>query len=158
MIGAGLDYMAAQWPASKSWPVAGGGFSGGAKRSGFIAAALAKQGRKVIGMLMGGCNEDIASEGLHTYRPPASQFRQVPIFLSSGTNDTIATPQHHDRVAQSMKGSGFRRVKIESFPGAHDVYPQHTSAALQWVLAESTGTPAATPTPKSALDSFFKKP
>ncbi len=44
------------------------------------------------------------------------------------------------------------------FPGAHDVYPQHTSAALRWFTSEVPGAAAATPTPKSALDNFFKNP
>jgi predicted esterase len=157
MISAGLDHMATQWPASKTWPIACAGFSGGGKRSGFIAGALAKEQRRIIGMLMGGVNQDMASEALHRYRPPAAAFRNVPIFLSSGTKDTIATPQQHNYVEGSMKGSGFRQVRLESFPGAHDVYPVHTSEALKWFASESAG-PSATPRPTSSLDTFFKKP
>ncbi len=156
MIGAGLDYMAAKWPASKTWPVACGGMSGGAKRTGFVATALAKEGRNVIGMLMGGCNQDMATMGLHEYRPPSSAFKNVPIFLSSGANDTIATPSQTEYVRGSMKGTGFRKLRLESFSGAHDVYAQHTTEALRWFIAESSAA-GSTPRPASNFDQFFKK-
>lgn len=157
-ISAGLDAMEANWPAAKSWPIACGGFSGGAKRSGYIAGEVAtKTQHKLIGMLMGGCNQDMASMALqHTPPPPIYAFQQVPIFLSSGADDKIATPDEHKGVMNSMKGSGFKKIKLESYPGAHDPYPQHTTEALAWFLSE--GTSGARPRPSaSAFDSFFKK-
>lgn len=156
-ISAGLDAMEANWPAAKTWPIACGGFSGGAKRSGFIAGEVAtKTQHKLIGMLMGGCNQDTASMALHQNpSPPAYVFQQVPIFLSSGTDDKIATPAQHKDVLSSMKGSGFKKIKLETFPGAHDPAPQHTTDALAWFLSESA-PPSATPRP-SAFDNFFKK-
>ena len=36
LIEAGLDYLGVHWPGSKTWPIAAGGFSGGAKRSGYV--------------------------------------------------------------------------------------------------------------------------
>lgn len=156
MIEAGLDFLAAHWPAAKTWPIAAGGFSGGAKRSGFVAAPLLKEQRHVVGILMGGCNEDTATAGLKRFTPPYA-FKLLPIFLSSGATDTIASPEMVHYVERSMKNNGFRNVRFESYPGAHDVYPPHTTEALRWFLAGPAS--GATPTPKkSDFESFFKKP
>ncbi len=95
-------------------PIAAGGFSGGAKRSGYVAGALFKERRKVIGMLMGGCNQNTATSAAKRINLPYA-FKLVPIFLSSGTTDTIADPE------RSMKSNGFRNVRFESSQGAHDV-------------------------------------
>ena len=154
-IEAGLGFLDAHWPAAKTWPIACGGFSGGAKRSGYLAAALMKQQRRIIGMLMGGCNEDKATAGLKRFNPSVT-FKGVPIFLSSGTTDQIATSSMIQYVEKSMKFSGFRKVRLETYPGAHDVYPQHTTEALQWFIASSAS--GASPSPSSDFDKFFKKP
>jgi len=154
-IEAGLDFLNAHWPSAKSWPIACGGFSGGAKRSGYVAAALMKQQRKIIGVLMGGCNEDTATAGLKRFNPLVA-FKWVPIFLSSGTTDQIATTSMIQYVEKSMKFSGFRNVRFETYEGAHDVYPQHTTEALRWFIASSSG--GASPSPHFDFDKFFKKP
>ncbi len=132
LIRAGLDEMHRAWPGSRTWSYAAGGFSGGAKRSGYIAALLAKADYRVIGMYMGGCNEDMATQGLNEYQPKRSAFQRVPIFLSSGTRDSTATPDATVRVKDSMRNMGFRYVRIESYPGGHDPYPPHTDLALAW--------------------------
>lgn len=156
MIEAGLDFLVAHWPAAKTWPIAAGGFSGGAKRSGFVAAALMKEQRRVIGILMGGCNEDTATEASKRYTPPYA-FRLLPIFLSSGATDTIATPEMVHYVEHSMKSNGFRNVRFASYPGAHEVYHPHTTEALQW-FATGPASGASPPPKKSDFDRFFKKP
>ena len=85
---------------------------------------------------MGGCNADTASDAAKHMSPPYS-YKLVPIFLSSGTTDTIADPEMIHWVERSMKSNGFRKVRFESYPGAHDVYPAHTTDALQWSMARS---------------------
>lgn len=155
LIDGALDYLAAHWPGSKNWPVAAGGFSGGAKRSGFVAGWLMKEQRHVLGILMGGCNEDTATMALERFHPPYA-FRLVPIFLSSGTRDQIADPDMIHSVEHSMKSHGFRSVRFASYDGAHEVYPEHTTAALEWFVAGPAPAPSATP--KSDFEKFFKKP
>ena len=156
--GAAFDYLGAAWPAVKDWPVACGGMSGGAKNSAFMAAYLARERRPVIGMLMMGCNQDMASVALRKGAPPPN-FRSAAVFLSSGKSDTIATPAHHERVKGSLRGSGFRKVRLESFDGAHEVYPPHVGDALRWFIAQSaTSLTSSTPSPQnSEFDKFFKK-
>lgn len=132
LIRAGLEEMHRAWPASRTWPYAAGGFSGGAKRSGYIAALLASEDYRVIGMFMGGCNQDMASLGLQEYSPKRSAFQRVPIFISSGTSDTIATEAAAQRVKDSMRKTGFKDVRLETYPGKHDPFSQHTDLALAW--------------------------
>ncbi|MGI8430911.1 MAG: hypothetical protein ACR2MW_01280 [Chthoniobacterales bacterium] len=148
-----LDTLAAAWQGAQKWPVVCGGMSGGAKNSAFVAAAVAKAHYHLVGMLMMGCNQDMASVALRKSSPP--QFLGVPVFLSSGKADTIATPSMTDYVKESLRRRGFRRVRLESHDGAHVVYQPHIGEALNWFLEVASGGKKS-PTP-SALDSFFKK-
>ena len=157
--GAAFDYLETAWPAVRQWSIACGGMSGGGKNSGFMAAYLGREGRRIIGMLMMGCNQDTASMALRQGAPPPN-FRSTPVFLSSGKEDTIATPAHHEAVKASLRGSGFRKVRLENFDGAHVVYEPHVSEALRWFTAQTTSAPsAASPTPRNSdFEKFFKKP
>ncbi len=132
---AGLDYLAAVWPGAANWPVACGGMSGGAKNSAFVAGEVVKAHHPLIGMLMMGCNQDMASVELRKGSPP--QFLAVPIFLSSGTADTIATPAQTEEVKESMRRTGFRKVRLETHDGAHVVCQPHVGEALRWFVATS---------------------
>ena len=154
---AAFDYLAQVWPGVKRWPLATGGMSGGGKNCAFLAARLAKNGQPVIGMLMMGVNQDMATVAMNQDRPPG--FRQTAVFLSSGTQDTIATPAQHEHVKGSLRGSGFRKLRLESFDGGHVVHEPHVSEALRWFIAQSSATSAApaTATPSSNFDKFFKK-
>src|SRR5687767_4933497 len=49
MLSSVLDQFTRTWPQAKRWPVACAGFSGGAKRSAAVAAALTRDGWRVIG-------------------------------------------------------------------------------------------------------------
>jgi hypothetical protein len=154
--GAAFDYLSAAWPASKNWATACGGMSGGGKNSAFLAAYLAKDGRRVIGMLMMGVNQDMASVANGRSHPIG--FQQVPVFLSSGKKDTIATPAQHESVKTSLRGGGFYKVRLESHDGAHEVYPPHVNEALRWFMAQASTTKAAPGSSSSSdFDKFFKK-
>ncbi len=152
-LAAALDYMGAVWPGSKNWPIACGGMSGGAKNSAFIAADLARAHYDLVGMLMMGCNQDMATVAYH--RSVVPQFLAVPVFLSSGKQDTIATPVQHEFVKSSLRGTGFQKVRLESYDGAHDVYAPHIGEALKWFASESSGHHK--PSTNSSFDNFFKK-
>ncbi len=151
---AGLDYLAAAWPGANKWPVACGGMSGGAKNSALVAGEVVKAHHPLIGILMMGCNQDMASAELRKGSPP--QFLVVPIFLSSGKADTIATPAQTEGVKESMRRTGFRKVRLETHDGAHVVCQPHIGEALRWFVTASSPSGKA-PTP-SSFNSFFKKP
>ena len=154
-IAAAFDYVTAAWPAAKDWPIACGGMSGGAKNSSFLAAKLAHENHRIIGMLMMGCNQDMATVA-YRRSSPGGMFLTVPVFLSSGKSDTIATPAQHMAVRNSLQGTGFHKVRLESFDGAHDIYQPHITEALKWFSAESLKN-NPTQRASSDFDKFFKK-
>lgn len=132
MLAAALEAMRKDWPQSAKWPIAFAGFSGGAKRSGALGAMLAKTGSvRICGFFLSGINEDRLSESYKTYQPGRS-FLEAPIWLSSGTGDTVATPQSHDLVKASLERTGFRNVRLERFAGQHQLKMSEVRRALQW--------------------------
>jgi hypothetical protein len=152
-IAAAFDYLTATWPVAKDWPIATGGMSGGGKNSAFLAAELAREHHRIVGMLMMGCNKDMATVAYRKSAPP--NFLSAAVFLSSGKSDKIATPEQHEYVKNSLKGTGFQKVRLESFDGAHDIYQPHIGEALRWFTAQSAKT---VPVRRdSDFDNFFKK-
>ena len=131
MAEAALDYLEKAWPGARRWPVASGGFSGGAKRSAYVGAMLMENGRRVIGLWMGGCNEDRATDALHWHKPGPAFFA-LPIWLSSGLTDPTATPAQQQAVRDSMLASGFKNVRLETYSGAHALEPAQLAAGLRW--------------------------
>jgi predicted esterase len=129
--------------------------SGGGKNGAFLAANLAREHHRVIGMLMMGCNQDMASVAYRHSAPP--NFLAAAVFLSSGKNDKIATPAQHEDVKNSLRATGFQKVRLESFDGAHDIYQLHIGEALRWFAAQSGRSAPAAAKGQSDFDKFFKK-
>jgi predicted esterase len=127
------------WPDSARWPLAFGGFSGGAKRSGVLALLSTIEGRTPIGIFLGGCNEATPVMALDAYGKPLPSFLHVPFFLSSGRRDAVATPAQHADVARELGAAGFDRIRLESHSGKHQLYQPHVEAALQWFAALRAG-------------------
>ena len=136
-----LEQFARTWPPAKQWPVVCTGFSGGAKRSAAVAAAMTRDGWRVIGVFMGGCNEDRATLGLQMFQP-GDRFKQVPFFLSNGASDPIANADHGAAVAASMRHSGFARIRQETYEGGHRQNLDHLELALHW-FQQLAGRPPA---------------
>ena len=136
MLGAALETLHRNWPGAARWQVACAGFSGGAKMSGSIGAMLARQNYNLVGMFMGGCNEDRATFGFNTHQPPA-WFLEVPIFLCGGLTDPIATPEQHKSVRDSMRASGFANVRLATYPGGHSLNEETLREALNWFLQQA---------------------
>lgn len=135
MLSSVLDHIHTAWPGSRNWPVACAGFSGGAKWSALMGAILSQKGYNVVGTYMGGCNQDMASEAARLYWP-ATKFKKTPMFLSSGSEDTIATPAHHVAVKESMLDNGFERVRLEGYKGGHNLDEATLRTALYWFFEE----------------------
>jgi hypothetical protein len=132
LLGAALETIRKDWPQSARWPVAFAGFSGGSKRSGVLGAMLAKSGStRVCGFFLSGINEDRLGEGYRTYQPGRGLL-EVPVWLSSGATDPIATPADHNRVKASLERAGFKRVRLEQFRGGHQLKLSEVRRALQW--------------------------
>jgi hypothetical protein len=56
--------------------------SGGGKNSAFLAADLAREHHRIIGMLMMSCNQDMATVAYRKSAPPG--FLSTAVFRSSG--------------------------------------------------------------------------
>jgi len=154
-MGAAFDYLTRAWPGLKDWPIACGGMSGGAKNSSFLAGDLVREHHRVVGLLLMGCNQDMATVAFR--KGGAAGMLGASVFISSGKSDTIATPQSAVEVKNSLQATGFHKVRLESFDGAHDIYQPHVTEALRWFLSQQSGpsgTPGSSP---SDFDKFFKK-
>lgn len=147
MLGA-LDHLRKQWPGMTRWPRAYGGLYEGAARSAWLAAISTELGQPSIGLFMAACNKDVATRALKETKAPKETFLKMPIFLSSGMEDEIATPAQHRNVKKGIDKTGFANVKLETFPGGHVVQHDHVEAALKWFLEAATA--ASTPAPAKA--------
>jgi hypothetical protein len=129
---AGLQFVRKNWPQSAQWPIAFAGFSGGAKRAGIVAAMLAQnRGLRISGLFLAGINSDRVTAAYKDYQPPPS-FLNVPIWISSGTSDPIATPGLQEEVFYSLKRTGFKEVRLEKFFGGHTLKAPEIQGALRW--------------------------
>jgi hypothetical protein len=134
---AALDALYRSFPGSIKWPVACAGFSGGAKRAGFIAPMLALAGCRIFGIYLTGINDDLLSPGYRNCRLGAD-FLKTPVFISSGRSDTVAPFQQQHLVELSIERSGFQRVRQEAFSGFHQVKKSHLVEALRWFRSLQT--------------------
>jgi hypothetical protein len=127
-----------QWPELPRWPRAFAGISGGAKRSAWLAAVSAVDGYRPLGVFQAGCNQPVMQDALDFYHPPRAQFLATPVFLSSGNDDTIASPGAMRQVADDLNDAGFRHIKMEHFAGGHQVSASHVEKSLRWFLEIAT--------------------
>ncbi len=124
--------LARDWPGVEKWPLALAGHSGGAKRTGWLGAMFARDGRLPVGLFQSGCNASTADAAINRYGPPRREFRRVPVFLSSGDADRIATVRDHALVEKTLREDGFTRVRREVFAGGHVLHTPHAALALAW--------------------------
>src|SRR5581483_456874 len=131
MTMAAVDALHRSFPASKNWPIACAGFSGGGKGVGYVAPFLARNGCHIVGIYITGANEDHLSDGYRTLQP-GTGFLNTPIYVSAGHDDRIATLEQQYAVAGAIKRTGFKRIRIGTFRGGHEVNGAQTSIALHW--------------------------
>ena len=139
---AALAALRLQWPRADKAPLAFGGFSGGSKYSGWLAAMFAKGGRRVVGIYLAGINEDTVLQAARELDVLDEAYRNVPVFLQSGETDPISTTADHQRIQEELRRAGFRHLRIEYFPGRHQTEPRLLAVALGWfrALAEPSAT------------------
>ena len=132
LLAAALETLRNEWPQTAKWPVAFAGFSGGSKRSGELGAMLAKtRSVKICGFYLGGINVDRLGEAYKIYHP-GKDFLNVPIWISGGTNDPVATPSDEAAVQASLERTGFNRVRLVRFKGGHQLKMSEVRLALRW--------------------------
>lgn len=128
---AAIDALHRSFPGSEKWPMACAGMSGGGKGVGYVAPFLAKNDCRITGIYMTGANEDHLSDGYAKLQPGAD-FLNTPIYVSAGHEDRIATLEQQYAVVGSIKRTGFKRIRIGTFRGGHEVNDAQTSIALHW--------------------------
>src|SRR6266850_696802 len=128
---AAIDALHRSFPGSEKWPMACAGFSGGGKAVGYVAPFLARYGCHIVGIYVTGANEDHLSDGYARLQPGAD-FLNTPIYFSAGHEDRIATLEQQYAVAGLIKRTGFKRIRIGTFRGGHEVNDAQTSIALHW--------------------------
>ena len=85
----------------------------------------------IRGFFLSGINEDQMPEALKTNPAPAG-FLRLPIWISSGINDRIATPSQEEQVKGSLVRTGFQNVRLSRFGGRHEVNRADLQSALKW--------------------------
>lgn len=128
---AALDALNRSFPGATKWPIALAGQSGGAKRASYLAPLFAVAGYRIAGIFLEGMNEDRMTESYRHFRP-GSGFLSIPIFFSSGRDDTISTLQQQTAVENAMRRTGFDNIRHETFPGGHTVLSSQLREALRW--------------------------
>jgi len=126
---AAIDALHHSFAGSEKWPTACAGFSGGAKGAGSIAPVLARNACRITGLYLTGVNQDYLSPG-YARAQPGADFLSTPIYVSIGHDDRIATLEQQYDVVGSIKRTGFKRVRIGTFRGGHEVNDAQTSIAL----------------------------
>jgi predicted esterase len=140
---AALAALASQWPGAGKAPLAFGGFSGGAKYSGWLAAAFRDQGRTVMGIYVAGINLNTVLSAARDFNVLNEAYKRIPVFLQSGEEDEIATPADHRRIQAELEGAGFKHVRIEYFRGPHVENAALLRTALDWFRELAARPPAA---------------
>lgn len=141
LVQATLDAMHAQWPDSKSWPVATGGISGGGGYASHQAIMLVQGKYRVIGMFLSVSGWNPTNFAAELRRAPSRTMLRVPIFQSAGETDTIATAEITDGARRAVEREGFKNVRHEKFPGGHELHHPHLLAALDWFLEQDAKSP-----------------
>ncbi len=120
------------FPASRDWPTAFAGFSGGSKMSQLLAGSAIAQGRHVVGAYMSGCNENKWVDIIDAYDPDREALKDMGYFLSSGKFDQVSSRQQMKDVRTTLRKKGARNVRLEYFDGPHANYLPHLDEALAW--------------------------
>lgn len=141
LVSAALAVLQLEWPAAADSPLAFGGFSGGAKHSGWLAAAFVAQDRKVIGVFQAGINEESFVKAGKQFEVNNAAFLRIPVFLLVGDRDRMSSPNAHRRVEKQLKKGGAQNVRLEIIEGPHYVDPKPLKGALEW-FAELAAQPS----------------
>ena len=130
----------AAWPKLKTWPFACCGFSGGSKATFYRAGDLAVCNLNVIGMFLGGCNQDMTAAAIQETRCSKADLKKIKVFISNGKSDKISTVAHAQALEQSTSAF-YRKVRLELFEGGHTRNVGELQKAMEWFLEDEKPRP-----------------
>lgn len=128
-----VDTLAAAWPQMKTWQFASAGFSGGAKASFFRTGQLLAANLNVIGLFLGGCNQDMTDAAREETNFPKSKLRKVKVFISNGKADNVSKVPMAEGVKKSVERN-FGKVELALYEGGHGLNQAELRKALDWFL------------------------
>lgn len=123
--------LSAAWPGFAKSRFACAGFSGGSKSSFYRLGHLSTAGLNVVGLFLGGCNQNLTAAAKEETKVRGGDLKKVKVFVSSGKTDDIATVQMCESVAASSE-KDFDEVRTEIFEGGHSLSQDHLKTALTW--------------------------
>jgi predicted esterase len=127
-----VDALTKAWPGFKSWKFACCGFSGGAKATFFRAGDLLACDLQVVGLFLGGCNQDMTASAREETGFRKSGLKKARVFISNGKSDNISTVDHATKVKESVESQGYGDVKLELFEGGHSLNREEFGKAMTW--------------------------
>lgn len=146
-----MRYLETYWPGFSRWPIATGGFSGGAKWAGAMAMMLNADGFTISGVYMGGCNEAFAVRYKEHLKTRTADCDHIAMFMSNGRSDNIANENHATSMMEDLRQARFRHLRLELYDGGHREHAPHFPLALAWFLEIN-------PLPESSGEAAEKKP
>lgn len=131
---AALKQLQKDWPASKTWPIITAGTSGGAGYASFNAIKLVDEHYPIIGMFLANSGWNPTNFAAELNRAPSAAMRKVPVFMTAGTADTIATKQITEQSRDAVQKERFKNVRYETFNGGHQLSAPLLESAIDWFL------------------------
>ena len=128
-----VSMMSAAWPGFSKSAFACAGFSGGSKASFYRVGQLATADLNVIGLFLGGCNQDMTEDARKETKVSGGGLRKIKVFVSNGNSDNIATVAAGKAVGTSAD-KNFGQVRIETYDGGHGLSNDQFKTALRWFL------------------------
>lgn len=125
--------LSAAWPGFAKSTFACAGFSGGSKASFYRVGQLSTASLNVVGLFLGGCNQDMTEDAKQETKVRGGDLRKIKVFVSNGKTDNIATVDAGKSVGTSADKE-FGEVRIETSEGGHSLSREHLKTALGWFL------------------------
>jgi dienelactone hydrolase len=126
------ELLAKEWPAFRTWKFACCGFSGGGKTCFYRMGHLLECKLEVVGLFLGGCNQDLTDAAKEESGFRKSGLKTVRVFISNGKNDTISTVAHAEKVRDGVEGQDYAEVRLDLYEGAHSLDMAGFSKAMEW--------------------------
>jgi hypothetical protein len=123
-----------KYEGSEKWPVATGGFSGGAKTSQWMGGIMSElDGVDLKGYWIGGCNEALFDFAIKDMSVSKNAYRNKKAFISSGDADKLVTDRYREGVEQGAEAVRLD-VRSKIYSGGHSFNSAHFREALDWFL------------------------
>jgi predicted esterase len=88
---------------------------------------------EVIGMFLGGCNEDWTEKAQEQTGVKKSAQKKMRVFISNGKQDTVSTVEHAEKLRDNLEGKDYAAVEMDLFEGQHTINQESYAKGLAWL-------------------------